>query len=208
MINETILSAGAAVRDTAVARRTVEIARRMASGMLRVTDSALHSARRNRARAQLPATVAEVLVICYGNICRSPYAAAILAHELGAGGPTIRSAGFYGPDRSSPDAALTVARQRGMNLDAHRSMLVTADMVTSADLIVVMERCHVRQVRSQFGTDRRRIVLLGDFDPDPIETRALVDPYGGDTSVFEASYERIERCVRELAAAIRRHASS
>jgi hypothetical protein len=42
-------------------------------------------------------------------------------------------------------------------------------------------------------------VVLGDLDPLPIRQRTIQDPWGASDAVFEDSYSRIERCVRELA---------
>jgi protein-tyrosine-phosphatase len=189
-------------RLIAAARGAARVARMTANRLQHATERRLHPLRRQRAAARLPAGISEVLVVCYGNICRSPYAAAALSREPGSGSRTIRSAGFFGPDRRSPDAALTVASQRGLALDHHRSSLITSQLAESADLIVAMEQQHVRELLSRFRVQRRRIVLLGDFDPQPISTRAVPDPYGGDLGVFHACYERIERCARALASGI------
>jgi len=45
---------------------------------------------------------------------------------------------------------------------------------------------------------RQPPLVLGDLDPGPIESRTIVDPWGGPPELFDASYARIERCVREL----------
>jgi protein-tyrosine phosphatase len=189
-------------RLAVIARRGVDLARRVAARLRRVPDPVLHSSRRRKAEAQLTGGIREVMVICYGNICRSPYAAYVLAKELADTDRVVRSSGFFGPNRRSPDTALAVSRQRGYDLDPHRSQLVTPETLASADLIVVMERGHLNQLRSEFGIDPQRVVLLGDFDPEPVTMRAVPDPYGRSSEVFDACYARIERCVRELARAI------
>lgn len=183
--------------------RAAGFARRLLLRLWRTPDPWLHDTRRRRAVDRLPARIDEVLVICYGNICRSPYAAAALARELGNDGPAVTSAGFYGPDRGSPEIAVAVARGRGHDLEPHRSRLVSPEAIASADLIVVMERRHVRDLRARFDVEPRRIVYLGDFDPHRIEMRDVPDPYGGSSTVFEACFERIDRCAHRLAAAIR-----
>jgi protein-tyrosine phosphatase len=189
-------------RLAVVARRGVDFARRVAARLKRVPDPVLHSRRRRKAEAQLPDRIHEVMVICYGNICRSPYAAYVLAKELTGTGRVVRSSGFFGPNRRSPDTALAVSKERGYDLDPHRSQLVTAETLASSDLIVVMETGHLSQLRSDFGINPRRVVLLGDFDPEPVAMRAVPDPYGRSPEVFDACYARIERCARELARVI------
>jgi protein-tyrosine-phosphatase len=66
-----------------------------------------------------------------------------------------------------------------------------------------MDQSHVDQLRTRFDVDPRKIVWLGDFDPEPVKTRAIPDPYGGDATVFEGCYRRIARCSARLAAALR-----
>jgi hypothetical protein len=45
------------------------------------------------------------------------------------------------------------------------------------------------------------VLILGDLDPEPVETRGIVDPYGRDAGVLAASFARIERCTGVLARA-------
>ena len=64
-------------------------------------DRLLHPLRRRAARADLTRRVApsSMLVICHGNICRSPFAAAVLRARLAGTGVCVESAGFFGPGR-------------------------------------------------------------------------------------------------------------
>jgi protein-tyrosine phosphatase len=178
-------------------------ARRVAARLARLPDPWLHGLRRKAAVARLPDHISEILIVCYGNICRSPYAAAALAREMGPAGPVIRSVGFFGPDRPSPDRALEVARERQLPLDSHRSTVISAPVAASADMVLVMESNHARQVTTQYGVPGTRVFLLGDFDPERIVLRAIPDPYGKEAAVFDACYARIERCIGSLVSAIR-----
>ena len=44
----------------------------------------------------------------------------------------------------------------------------------------------------------KKVLVLGDLDPESIRERTIMDPWGGSDDDFDASYTRIERCVREL----------
>lgn len=146
-----------------------------------------------------------LLIVCHGNICRSPYAAAALAHALPgrvAWPVTIRSAGFIGPGRPPPGEAVTIAARHGVDLSRHRSRTLTAALVRGADLVVVMDAVQRRAVVEQFGARADDVVLLGDFDPAPIEMRAIRDPVEQPLDVFEEAYGRIDRCATMLAKAI------
>ncbi len=110
-----------------------------------VPDRLLHNGRRRAALATLATAgraPASVLVICNGNIFRSPFAAAVLRRALelrGLGRVRVDSAGFAGPGRPTPLDAVAAAARRGVDLTSHSSQLVMADVVRAADLIVVMD---------------------------------------------------------------------
>jgi protein-tyrosine-phosphatase len=93
---------------------------------------------------------------------------------------------------------LDVASGLGVDLSAHRSTTLTADMLTEADLVVVMSEEQEREVLPRVRPSAR-VIVLGDLDPKPVKRRTILDPWGGSQAAFSASYERIERCVRELA---------
>ena len=59
-----------------------------------------------------------------------------------------------------------------------------------------------REVCDRFGRARRDVLVLGDLDPERVETRTIRDPVERPPAVFEQTYARIERCVRELARAL------
>jgi protein-tyrosine-phosphatase len=98
--------------------------------------------------------------------------------------------------------AVEVAAARGLDLSVHRSRLLAAPEVHAADLILVMDMTQRRAIRAIFGRSGRDVLVLGDLDPKPIETRAIRDPVEQPKEVFELSYSRIERCVEELVRAL------
>jgi protein-tyrosine phosphatase len=166
-------------------------------------DRALHPMRAKRVRDQLKGYGARnILVLCHGNICRSPLLQVSLAKHLAARGRSdvlVRSAGFIGPDRSSPELAISVAAEMGYDLKPHRSVLLTATDLQRSDLIVVMSGDQANDVRWRGAPSHVPVVVLGDLDPDPIEGRTIVDPWNSDVSIFRSSYQRIDRCAEELA---------
>jgi protein-tyrosine phosphatase len=146
--------------------------------------------------------VRRIVVVCLGNINRSAYAAALLRARLSTAGDTqvtVVSAGFIGPDRPSPPEAVALAARRGLDLTSHRSQLVTASLLQDADLVLVMSRAQGRAALNDHGyRDPARVIVLGDLDPMPVERREIRDPYDQERSVYEASFDRIERCVEAL----------
>lgn len=182
----------------------------MVAGLLmrvrRTPDRLLHPLRRRTAletlrRRPRPATL---LVVCHGNICRSPFAAALLDRELMPLGIAVQSGGFLGFDRPPPAEAIVAAARHGVDLSEHRSRLLTAHIVRAADLILVMEQAQKRLVCERFGRWPRDVIVLGDLDPAPVETRTIRDPVNEKRDVFEQVYERIARCVRAFSRILER----
>jgi protein-tyrosine phosphatase len=87
-----------------------------------------------------------VVIVCTANRCRSPLAAELLRSALAARGVPIRvdSAGLGAPGLPATDETVQVAARRGLDLTAHRSERLAADAIAGADLVLAMERRHVR----------------------------------------------------------------
>src|SRR2546426_946362 len=167
----------------------------------RTPERLLHPLRRRKALEALrgrprPTTL---LVVCHGNICRSPIAAALLVGALAPLGIDVQSAGFVGSTGPPPAKALVAAQRHGVDLTGHQSRLVTADVARAADLIVVMDSTQRRLVCERFGRRPSYVIVLGDLDPGLAETRTIRDPVDQAQDVFDQVYERISRCVRKLA---------
>lgn len=166
-----------------------------------IVEQLLHPWRRRRAQAKLMKLAPKrILVMCLGNICRSPYAAAHLAHGLGRETTiVVKSAGFIRPGRPSPETAIAVASGRGIDLLPHRSHVVTVDDARQSDLVLVMDMAHARRLNREFRVPWNRMIALGDLDPQPIRARTVRDPEGCDAEVFTEVYDRIGRCSDSVA---------
>jgi protein-tyrosine phosphatase len=145
-----------------------------------------------------------ILVVCHGNICRSPYAAVVLARALEQKGlrAEVSQGGLYGPDRPAHEKARVTALARGVDLAGHRSRLVTLDAARSADLVIVMEPRQAIRVNRELSVPFARVLVLGDLDPQEVTSRGIPDPYGQSEEVFHVTYGRIDRCVTVLADAL------
>jgi protein-tyrosine phosphatase len=174
--------------------------------MRRTPERLLHPLRRRKALEALRARPrpTSLLVICHGNICRSPVAAGLLRRALEPDGIAVDSAGLIGFNRPAPPEALAAAERYGLDLSEHRSRLLTANLARAADLILVMEMSQQRQIVERYGRRLADIVILGDFDPRPVDTRTIRDPVNDGPEIFDEVYERIARCAREFARALSR----
>ncbi len=110
-----------------------------------------------RGDAPVDSPTIEILIVCTGNICRSPMAEGLLRLRLRERGipAEVSSTGLVAAGRAVPADALAAARRFGVDLDAHRSRVLDRDQLDRADLVLTMEQAHVREVavldREHFG---------------------------------------------------------
>jgi protein-tyrosine phosphatase len=88
-----------------------------------------------------------ILVVCTANQCRSPLAAAMLRARLfsRAVDETVESAGLGESGYPATSPTIEVAARAGYDLSDHRSTRIAADQIARADLVLGMERRHVRE---------------------------------------------------------------
>ena len=138
-----------------------------------------------------------LLVMCYGNIYRSPIAAAMLTSLL-ADSVDVKSAGFHERDgRSSPRDFVALARSYGVQIGQHRSKLVTEEQIAAADIIVIMDRWNWTALSQMSETADDKTVWLGAFDGNA--TVEIVDPYGKEPSTVVEIVNKIRAAVDDLA---------
>jgi protein-tyrosine phosphatase len=137
-----------------------------------------------------------ILVVCYGNVCRSPYLDAVLQRALPD--TAVSSAGFVGRDRFVPIQSLELSAQRGIDLSHFRSRTMSPEIVRGAELIVVMDNGQARYIQRVFRVSSGRLVVAGDLDPANSPTRAIRDPWMQSVDVFASSFDRLDRCAATL----------
>jgi protein-tyrosine-phosphatase/predicted ATP-grasp superfamily ATP-dependent carboligase len=130
--------------------------------------------------------IESILILCHGNICRSPFAAGLSHQKLSE--YHIESAGFAGPEgRRTPNDIRELARSKGIDLSHHVSTRITREQVDRADLIVVMDLDNYEMLAREWPDALRRTTMLGLFGSPPV--LSISDPYGlprGDAAqVFE-----------------------
>lgn len=86
----------------------------------------------------------------------------------------------------------------GVDLEGHRSRVLTPELLSGAELVVVMSRSQRRALRRDFDAGSAPVILLGDLDPESIDRRAITDPYDCPEEVFDSVFDRIDRCCREM----------
>jgi protein-tyrosine-phosphatase len=143
----------------------------------------------------------KVLIVCTGNTCRSPLAAALLTHILArreARDVLVSSAGT-GAWQGAPasEGAYLVGLEHGLDLSAHRARQLTGQLVADADLILTMSRSHRQRAIDMGAGDR--VHVLGEYSGLPGTDAEVPDPYGGELAEYRATYERLERLLAAVA---------
>ncbi|HLQ85668.1 MAG TPA: hypothetical protein VK110_05905 [Salinisphaeraceae bacterium] len=132
-----------------------------------------------------------ILVVCVGNICRSPTAELLLRHylpELHVSSAGIGALSGKGMDKT----ALDVARQHGLDGRRHVARQVDNAMLHAADLILVMEHDHIDAIAKHAPQALGRVMLLGKW----LQEREIPDPYRQQRAAFEHVYRLIDDAVR------------
>jgi protein-tyrosine-phosphatase/predicted ATP-grasp superfamily ATP-dependent carboligase len=140
-----------------------------------------------------------VLVMCYGNLCLSPFAGMLLGRF--AANKVVTSAGTYlKAGRKSPPEAEVAAASFGIDLTSHCSRVATEDDLKMSDLIIVFDRENWLAMRSMCPEVMRRVAYLGAADPnEPLE---VPDPFGKGVQELQTSYHRVDQLVERLAQSI------
>ena len=138
-----------------------------------------------------------ILVVCTGNICRSPMAAAILRSRIAALGLSgelqVLSAGVHAEvGWQASRFAVTVLNERGIALAGHESQPLTVELLNQADLVLVMEEAHRQSIFYLAPQHLAKVFLLSEMAGRHSDVR---DPYGGTHGEYVETVELLEKYI-------------
>lgn len=132
-----------------------------------------------------------ILVVCVGNICRSPigerYLQTLLPHKnIASAGIASKRSHLVG--KPADVSAIEVAEDNGLDLSNHKSQQLTAELCAQYDLILVMEKGHLSALSDIAPEARGKAMLFGQW----IGEKDIPDPYKQSKEAFEHSYKLIK----------------
>ncbi|MFP7607444.1 arsenate reductase/protein-tyrosine-phosphatase family protein [Serratia quinivorans] len=140
-----------------------------------------------------------ILVVCVGNICRSPTGERLLQQLIP--GKKITSAGIGAVVGKPADtAAVEVAKQYQLSLDGHIAKQLTKEMCREYSLILVMEKGHIDAVCRLAPEVRGKTMLFAHW----LDQREIPDPYGKSHEAFEFVYRLLADGAKKWAQALNR----
>lgn len=139
--------------------------------------------------------ISSVLVVCVGNICRSPVAERLLAQYC----PELRveSAGIAAlvGNAASRDSA-EVAAQYGVSVEGHVARQFSREIAAGFDLILVLEKGHMKAVSQQAPEVTGKTMLLGQW----MDKSDIADPYRKSRDFHENTFRQLQKACEGWAA--------
>ncbi|MBP0629222.1 MULTISPECIES: low molecular weight protein-tyrosine-phosphatase [unclassified Cupriavidus] len=135
-----------------------------------------------------------ILVICIGNVCRSPMAACLLSQLLPA--CEVASAGLAPPVGAPADpSAVRLLAREGLDIASHRARAVNDALVAAADLILVMDSEQRDELERVFPLARGKTHRICESTSTDVP-----DPYGCSPSMFYIVLELIKQGIASWSA--------
>ncbi len=137
-----------------------------------------------------------ILVVCVGNICRSPMAEAVLKEALSKSnknGIHVSSAGIGAlVGHPADEKAEQLMTARGLDISSHSARQLNHEMIRKADLILVMELAHKKNIENKEPSAKGKIFRIGEWEGYDIS-----DPYQLDIKAFESVLVQIDQGINQ-----------
>ncbi|GEN29577.1 protein-tyrosine-phosphatase [Halovibrio variabilis] len=132
-----------------------------------------------------------ILVVCTGNICRSPVAAAML--QEGLADIDVMSAGLAAGKGGADERIAALAKADGYDLGQHQARSIDRNLLANADLILVMSAKQRQVIARQWPEMLGKTLLFGMWRTDkPIDDRDIPDPHQRSDEVCQLVYDTIK----------------
>jgi protein-tyrosine-phosphatase len=140
--------------------------------------------------------MANILVVCTANVCRSPVGEAVLRdrlHERGLKDWEVASAGTWASfGQLASYNSIDVLADQGLDIMEHRSRPVDRELLEWADLTLCMELGHAEALRTEFPDLADKIFTLSEMSGPGY---SVYDPYGEPRPAYEAMVTEVTKLV-------------
>lgn len=132
-----------------------------------------------------------ILVVCIGNICRSPMAEYFLKHQYPK--LQIESAGISGLIGHAADEKASLCMQRfGIDMSSHVAKKLNAELIKKADLVLVMSQNQQKHIEQTWPFAKGKTFRLGHW-----QGKNVADPYQHDQAFFDETCQLIQDCIAD-----------
>ena len=135
--------------------------------------------------------IRSILVVCVGNICRSPMAEYLLKQDYPQ--LMIDSAGISGlSGHPADDKAQLCMQHLGIDISGHIAKKLNAEHLKKADLILVMSKNQQAYIEQTWPFAKGKVFRLGHW-----QNKNVPDPYQHDQAFFDETCQPIQQCVTD-----------
>ena len=132
-----------------------------------------------------------ILVVCIGNICRSPMAEYFLKQQYPQ--LQIESAGISGLIGHAADEKASLCMQRfGIDMSSHVAKKLNAELIKKADLVLVMSQNQQKYIEQTWPFAKGKTFRLGHW-----QGKNVADPYQHDQAFFDETCQLIQGCIAD-----------
>lgn len=142
----------------------------------------------------------KILFVCTGNTCRSPMAEVLLKDLLRRERllkvTSVSSAGINAiPHQLASLNSIEVMKEKGLDLENHKSNMLTMDLVEEYDLILTMTEGHKNIILERVPWLDEKVFTLKEYSGLKGD---ICDPFGGSIEVYRSSLDDIEKSLEML----------
>lgn len=143
--------------------------------------------------SNIPQERKTILILCHGNICRSPYVEQQLKSKLDPERYKVASGGLRTSSGEPANAtAKRMAKERGIDLSEHQTLQVGAEDIQNADLILLMDPTHRIYLKELEPSALKRSILFGAFALSEGFPLVIADPYAKSDEAFQECFRHLD----------------
>lgn len=132
-----------------------------------------------------------ILIVCIGNICRSPMAEYLIKHDFPQ--LNISSAGISAlVDHPADEKAQHCLQKLNIDLSEHKAKQLTTEMLKNADLVLVMSNRQQQHIEKLWPFAKGKIFRLGHW-----RSENIADPYQHEQHFFDDICSQIQKCTAD-----------